>query len=114
MTAKQFKFGKKVTLATLKSLIRNHRAELKIRVESTFNGQTDGVEATGRKEFAAAQDDEYAGKEESGIYKHTLGIAGVWLATSNYYQQFETPVLIGITVSNCCGRFTVAVPKSVA
>ena len=95
---------RKPTRATLKSFINKNRESILVKVASSFNGMTDGVEDTGSSEFSKAHDTERNAK-------HTLGITGVWLVLGG--RDFITPLqqdgYTGYTVTNCCGKFSVAV-----
>ncbi len=95
----------KPTRATLKAFIRKNREALHIRVQSSFNSSTDGVEHDRDAGFKPAQDSEW------GYTENTLGIAGIWLVGGgrDYIQTYSEGGWFGYSVSNCCGSWTVAV-----
>lgn len=94
----------KITKATLKSFIKVHRANLYVKVNSSFDGMTDCVMAE-RNTFTAAQVPFYSHVEND------LGVAGVYLVggSRNYFQAYNADGFTGIRTINCCGSFTVAV-----
>ena len=100
---------KKITLSTLKSFIKANSGNLFINVHSDFDGMTDCVQ-TLKGGFVPATPDKTVSKDSS-YYESTLGINGVWLVrgSRDYFSPYEKDGLKGITVSNCCGSFTLAV-----
>lgn len=96
----------KITTATLKSFVRKNREKLFINVKSSFDGQVDGCEPCHAGFQVAQQSD----RQE----KHTLGVKGIWLVSGSrdYFRPFDQDGFEGIEVSNCCGRFIVAVKKA--
>ena len=97
--------SKKITKSTVKSFINKNRKNLYIHTKSRFDGMTDGIESL-RGGMAKA-------KESKEYLEHTMGIEGAWFTTSskNYVYEYESPTMIGYEVSNCCGRFVVAISK---
>jgi len=96
--------NKKITLATFKSFVNKNRANLLIRVKSTFDGMVDGVRSTGDNSFDPAL-------QADRLFSNNLGIAGVWLVfgSRDSFSPINEPGLIGIHVYNCCGSFDVAI-----
>lgn len=94
----------KVTKATFKSFVRNNRADLHVKVRSSFDGMQDCVTANHGATFAPATPASHP--------ENTLGIQGVWLVGSSrdYFEPFEAEGFRGFKVFNCCGSFVVAVP----
>lgn len=92
---------KKITKATFKSFLRKNEDRLFISVNSTFDGMTDGLEFF---KFAIKPIEHIQESPENDC-----GYKGVWLVDNcrNYFTPFENKEYKGITVTNCCGRFTV-------
>jgi hypothetical protein len=97
---------KKVTKTTFKSFIKKNRSSLLIKVDSRFDGMTDGCRSTGESQFTPALDSDK-------WLEHTFGISGVWLVGGgrDRFTEFETETHRGIKFSNCCGWGSVAVAK---
>ena len=94
---------KKPTLATLKSFIAKNRPNLHIDVKSAFDGMTDCIEQNANSQFKLAS--------KSDGYKNTLGINGVWVVFGgDFIRPFSENGFTGYSVSNCCGKFVVAIP----
>lgn len=95
----------KITRATFKSFVRKN-PNLLIRVESSFDGMVDMVTASSSAAFRPAVPATYT-------HDNNLGIKGIWLTggsrAGDRFEEFSAPGLRGISVSNCCGSFTVAV-----
>ena len=93
----------KITLATLKKFVRENKGEIFINVKSSFDGMTDCVESL-YEGFSLA-------KETTDHIEHTLGISGAWLVGSSrdYFSIYNDGELTGITVSNSCGSFVLAI-----
>ncbi len=102
---------KKITLSTVKAFVKKHRTNLLINVKSSFDGMTDCVQQLSN-EFQPATDDKTVSKSSS-YYDATLGINGIWLVrgSRDYFQPFENETLTGISVSNSCGHFIIAINK---
>lgn len=106
--------AKKITAATFKSFVRNNAANLQINVKSAFDGMTDGCEPckNGFKPAKAYRD------QTAFIFdaedKHSLGASGIWLVgqSRDWFQAYNQDGMTGIEVSNCCGRFIVAIPAA--
>ena len=104
---------KKLTVASVKSFIRKNREYLLVETKSHFDGMQDMVaeceggfcEATARSYY-----DRETGKEVevSKDCKNTLGIRGVWFCGRDWVSRFETELVEGFEVSNCCGTWRVA------
>ena len=97
--------SKKITKTTVKSFINKNRKDLYINTKSRFDGMTDGIESLNGGMAKA--------KETQDYLEHTMGIEGAWFTTSskNYVYEYESPIMVGYEVSNCCGRFVVAISK---
>lgn len=96
----------KITTATLKSFVRKNREQLFINVKSSFDGQVDGCEP--------CHDGFQAARQSEMQEKHTLGICGIWLVSGSrdYFRPYSENGFEGIEVTNCCGRFVVAIKKA--
>ena len=94
MTANELR-NKRITLATLKSFIRNAKHQLFVEQHSNFNGMTDMVESVDREIFPVEKED-------------AIGHKGVWCvgSSSNSFKFAEKEGYHGITVWNCCGSGT--------
>lgn len=98
---------KKITVATVKSFIRKNESQLFINEKSRFDGMTDSVESRNRgwgkltKSTNRARD------------CCSLGYNGIWLVGSSrdYCKAYEDESFAGYEVSNCCGKWIVALPK---
>ena len=99
---------KKFTLASFKKFVRENRENLYVMVESKFDGMTDCVQPVKMLPMKAEQSD--LGPH---AYVNTLGLKGVWLVgdSRDWFKPYEDAVFVGVEVSNCCGRFTVAKMK---
>lgn len=97
---------KKITIATVKSFIKNNKENLLINVKSRFDGQTDCVEDRGNGFQKIKQIDRF--------HNNTQGINGVWFtpSTRNWCEAYEDNLYQGFRVDNCCGCFIVAIPKA--
>lgn len=96
---------KKITLATVKSFVKKNADKLAINVKSKFDSMTDGCE-TVKSGFMPAE------KSEKFI-DMTMGIKGAWFVgdSRDYFTPFEDEQRVGISVSNCCGAFILAINK---
>ena len=85
--------SKKITLATLKSFIKNSN-ELYVEQKSNFNGMIDCVESFSIAKMIPVS------KEKA------IGHDGVWCVggSRNYFKFEENDKYFGIEVSNCCGH----------
>lgn len=98
--------AKKITLATFKKFLRENHDNLFFMPESSFDGMTDCIQQCEKPTPRKA--------EHTADYgEHTLGISGVWLVGSSrdYFQPFEDELFKGISVSNCCGSFSVGIMR---
>lgn len=95
----------KITLATFKKFLRDHRDHLLIREESHFDGMVDCVMPCANPTFTPAQ------APDRGPCNYNLGVQGIYLVGSSrdYFRPFTTDTHVGIHVFNSCGSFTVAV-----
>jgi hypothetical protein len=100
---------KKITLATVKSFIKNNRKALYINVKSSFDGMTDGIERRNEGFVPATTD------TDPHTQEHSLGIKGAWFVGSSrdYFTAYDSigGDMTGIEVSNSCGSFVLAVKK---
>jgi len=95
----------KTTKATIKSFIRRNFDNLYINVKSSFDGMTDMCEPRDGGFTKAIKDDK-------NDY-NTLGVIGAWFVGSSrdYFRIYNENEFTGFEVSNCCGRFTLAIKK---
>jgi hypothetical protein len=84
---------KKITLATLKSFIKNS-TELFVQVKSSFNGMIDGLEWNSDNDLIPVSKDK------------AIGNAGVYCVGSgrDYFNYIENDNYYGIQVINSCGN----------
>lgn len=96
---------KKITLATLKSFIRKNGDNMLVNVKSSFDGMVDGCTANNNG-FLKAQP-----TEREYLKENNLGFAGIWVVGSgrDYIKSYNENNMKGFEVSNCCGRFIVAI-----
>lgn len=109
--------AKKITLATVKRFIKKHGAALQISTHSRFSGMTDGVESCADRAFHPVKAPDNFGKPfvpVPGQPDHYLGIAGAWFVfeSRDHFSAYNEGGLVGIQVSNCCGRFVLAVTEA--
>lgn len=97
---------KRITKATFKSFVRKNRANLFVKVKSSFDEMTDCVQQQAGG-FQPATNAYYNHEENN------LGIQGVWLVggSRDYFREVTIGEFTGIEVYNCCGTFVVAVKK---
>jgi len=93
----------KITRATVKSFIKKNFDGLYINVKSDFDGMTDGLE-TRHGGFKKAESDDG---------EHCLGVKDAYFVggKGEYFYEYEDDTMKGIRVSNCCGRFILAIKK---
>lgn len=106
----------KITLATVKRFIKQHGAALQISTHSRFDGMTDGISNCADRSFHPVKPPEFQGKPfraAPGQPDHYLGIAGAWFVfqSRDYFSAYNEGGMVGIQVSNCCGRFVLAVTQ---
>lgn len=94
---------KKITKATFKKFIRENENRLLIKVNSSFDGMTDGIQYF-MGDF----------REVQKIERHTentLGIEGLWLVGGgrDYFEEYVDLHVRGFKVINCCGSQTIAI-----
>lgn len=99
---------KKITRTTVKSFIKKNAANLHIMTMSYFDGMIDGSRCVENREFVKASPTE-------SMIQNTLGVAGAWFVGSgggggDYFQPFNDGRFSGISVSNCCRTFVLAIP----
>ena len=102
----------KITLATVKKFIRNNRDNLVINLKSDFDGMTDCVQNRDGG-FCKAEKEN---REDRPFYTNddrTLGIKKAWFVggSRDYFTAYEDAIYRGINISNCCGRFILAIKK---
>jgi hypothetical protein len=95
----------KTTKSTIKSFISKNINNLFINVTSSYDGMVDGCTSNHNGFTKAAKDD--------ANVRNTLGIAGAWFVNGSrdYFENYNENGFIGFSVSNCCGRFILAVKK---
>ncbi len=96
---------KKITLATLKSFLRKNEGKLYINQKTNFDSMVDGcVSCNGG--FKPAE-------KTAHSIDYTLGYKNIWVVgrSNDFFKPYEDPNFEGIEVSNCCGRFIVAIKK---
>ena len=96
--------GKKITRTTVKSFIRKAGDKLKIMSTHSFDGMQDCIAATGNWTFFTA-------KQATNADQHNLGVEGAHFVGHgrDYFRPYNADGMVGIEVSNCCGRFTLAI-----
>lgn len=97
--------AKKITLATIKAFVRKNAANLYVKQNASFDGMTDCVMEV---------KDTYRKVESIDLTKRdTLGIPGAWFVrdSRDYFYPHSADGFTGFQVSNCCGRFVLAVPE---
>lgn len=96
---------KKITLATVKSFIKKNNGQLFINVKSQFDGMVDGC--------VSLFDGFIKAESETKMIDATFGIKGAWFVrdSNDYFKPYESENLVGIEVSNSCGRFILAIVK---
>ena len=101
---------KKITRATFKSFVKKNRNNLLINCKSRFDGMTDCVEHSRDSKFEEVKDTELKFQND-----YNLGVNGIWLVGSSrdYFTAYEDEFFVGISVSNCCGSFVIAIRKDV-
>ena len=94
---------KKITRATIKSFVKKNRDNLLINVHSDFNGMIDGLDFF--------DDGFIPAKHTDRDLEYTMGVEGAYLVpmSRNWFYHYEENGLVGITASNSCGSFTVAI-----
>ena len=97
--------SKKITLATLKSLIRKNPGKVYIKEKSTFDGMVDCVMPCSDQSWSLLERDPSGNCTES-----TLGYRGVWVVggSRNSFTPYSKDGYEGIEVWNCCGSFVLA------
>lgn len=96
----------KITLATVKRFVERNRNGLHILTKSSFDGMVDGCRDTGQRAFAPVA-------KPDNVFSNNMGIRGAWFVFSSrdYFNAYDDGEFTGIEVYNCCGHFTLAVPK---
>ena len=105
---------KKITRNTINAFIRYARQDLHIRNLTDFDGMTDSV--------GPAADTAW---RKAGILPmndwdnvNTLGIKGAWFVgphgSKDYFNVYTDHDYVGYAVSNCCGKFVIAIKKDKA
>lgn len=97
-----FEDKSKITLATVKSMIRKN-PNLYIKVGSKFDGMVDMV-TTVKDSFTPI------GRTDNNSDR-TLGIKGAWFVGSScdHFTPYNDNGFDGVSVYNCCGEFVLAV-----
>ena len=94
---------KRITLATLKSFVKNNESKLYLNIRSDFDGMIDGMRYL-NDGFKPAEKD-------SDPDHHNLGIRGLWLVCSSrdYFRPYDDGKFKGIEISNCCQHSFLAI-----
>lgn len=102
----------KITLATIKSFIRNNKDKLFIQHKSSFDGMIDGVRSCDNKEFQKAT--VYTPVVGTVGEAAECGVRGAWFVRSSrdYFTPYSDEKFQGYEVSNACGCFVLAVEKT--
>lgn len=102
-TLNTIRLNKKITLATVKSFIRNNRPDLYIKVKSSFDGMTDMVEPVAGGFVPAKEDKDHVAE--------TLGIKGAWFVgdSRDYFSYYKEDSWEGIKINSSCGSFILAI-----
>lgn len=99
---------KKITLATVKKLIRENleAGKLFIKLKRDFDASDDCVRQIKNASFKVAEKTEKC-------EKYTLKVKGAWFvgSSNDYFDAYEDEHFKGIEVYNCCGCFIIAVKK---
>lgn len=95
----------KITLATIKSFIRNNPTALHIKNLSDFDGMVDGVRLVDGAKFRSV-------KPAETNHDHNLGIAGAWFVkrSRDYFNPYKDDDFQGFEIFNSCGSFILAIP----
>lgn len=99
---------KKITRATFKSFVNKNRDKLLAKVNSSFDGMTDGI--------VYVKDAEYAPAKKANVdyaNENNLGFSAIWLVGSSrdYFTLIDNEKYFGYSVYNCCGSFEVVIEK---
>ena len=102
---------KKTTLATIKSFIKKNRANLHILTASRFDGMDDCVRSVEGATFVPALQ-----PDEGRNFKNCLGVHGAWFVfgSRDWFYEYNENGFIGYVISNCCGKFILAIPQQAA
>lgn len=97
--------AKKITLATVKSFVKKNSETLFINLKRDFDGMIDGERHHDGGFEPAKKTEEHKDM--------TLGICKAWFVgdSRDYFKAYEDETFTGISVSNCCGHFILAVKK---
>src|SRR5210317_1987618 len=97
---------KKITLRTIKKFIKDNKENLYISNKASFNGMTDGVEFTESQGFKLAEN-----SKPTNFFDHSLGIKDAFFAfnSRDYFDAYTDENFNGYEISNCCGKFILAV-----
>ena len=99
---------KKITLATVKKLIKENLEydNLFIKSKSNFDATCDCVMPSEDAFFVKA-------KKTEKCEKNTLKVEGAWFvgSSNDYFNAYEDEHFKGIEVFNCCGCFIIGVKK---
>ena len=97
---------KKITMATVKSFVKNNMQNLFIKEESTFDGMIDGCRFINEGYSPV--------KVCDSNLSHTLGVTGAWFVGSSrdYFNYVKDNGFIGINIYNSCGSFIIAVKEA--
>lgn len=96
----------KITLATVKSFIKTHEGYLFINILSEFDGMTDGMES--RNLGFRPVNHEFSSESFSSVQLAGAHFVG---SSRDYFTMYEDAQYIGMSVSNCCIHFIIAIQK---
>ena len=99
----------KITIATVKAFIRKH-PEAQIRVNSDFDGMIDCVSGNPHAQWFPLEERD----AEHRFDQNTLGYKGLWFVgySRDYPAPYDDGVMTGYEVTNSCGCWTVAIPRT--
>lgn len=106
---------KKITLTTVKSFVRKNREQLQIMKLSQFDGMIDAVSNCENPAFHPASAPDTTNKAFKSLGRDPyMGMAGAWFVygSRDHFRDYNENGMVGIEVSNCCGRFVLAIPEA--
>lgn len=97
----------RIRRTTVQAFLRKYAGQVQLRLDSAFDGMTDGVTYARTATFKPAISTERN-------LEHSMGLQGVWFVGDgrDYITPFESDTLTGYSVYNCCGSFILAIPKA--
>lgn len=101
----------KPTIASVKSLIKNHPDKLLFRSKRSFDGMIDGARYNSDKSYRPLLETKL---DNNKLEKYNLGYCGVYFVSGgskNYVNVIDNDEVIGYNVYNCCDSFDVVISK---